>query len=684
MSLSDQREPAVYVSVEDKSYIGPSTETGRVVYAAILTDRGPHNRIVEQTSRTTYQKLFGTPNIQRCSQTHYILDKALQYTGKVLVCRVVPADSYLANVVIDENITTSTITGDYTFSTDLYDADGVAYDDTDITHYLTDFIYGQVTCSVDALDELTVGDWIFSESDTLTEARQIISLTEVSSASGLITLDAPYEGTAGTDNIKLIVPYTATSTASISSSSDITEGGSFIYHFYANGAGAYYNDLSIKCVRNYEMERMYTDDDGNPYYPYVFVDFYVYYNNENGTQTLLEGPWTVSLIRKTPNNEIIRDIYSGAPIYIEDVVNQNSSYIRVISGSGVDDLSDSVLGEHKRLQLMLLLLRENPIGMNGVATGGIDLAEGTDGTGLFDASGNISPNDALLGRVATAYDGSLISVDGTVEMMPEQIYPVYEPDYIVSGGFPANVQYAAAQLAYARQDCHHLADTGLNYSSYLLDIQARQQTVAWNYWTSSLYVQYRQIRDSYTGRQFWISPVYHAIQSHLNTDNVYFLAEPACNIEKGAIGEEIKLAYQTNHTIRGDLQDKELNFTIAETDGVYFSTQFTTWKRFSALKRQHIAKFTSYLYRRIPKELKDVVQRRASQYWLSQAQYRLNNFFLKFLDGSSTDRYACISSYSVNLDFDNTRSELNVYINFSPILSIERINVFLTIPTESA
>jgi len=681
MAIADQREPAVYVSVEDKTYIGPTTEVGRAVYAAILTDRGPNNRIVTETNRAKYKKLFGEPNIMRCSQTHYMLDAALQYTNKVYVCRVTPEDSYLANTIITAEETSSTISGDFTFSTDLYNADGDVYDPLDTELYIGNFNYGLIECSLEDMDLLSVGDWVYLEADTATEARQIISLTEGVSG-GIVALDAPYEGTAGTGNIKLYVPYLASSTASVATPDDITSGGDFVYHFYANGAGTYYNDLVIKCVRNYELERIYTDDDGNPYYPYTFVDLYVYINNAVGTQTLLEGPWTVSLIRKTPNNEIIRTITTGEALYIEDVVNQNSDYIRVASGAGVEDLNNITTGEQKRLQLMLLLLQENPVGMNNIAEGELTFAEGTDGTGLFDASGNIAPNNTLLGRVAQAYSGALTSIDGSVEMMPEFVFPIYEPDYIVSGGYPAYVQYAAAVLANTRLDCHHLADTGSNYNNYLLDLQARQLIVPWNYWTSSLYTQFRQIRDIYTGRQFYMSPVYHAIQTHLNTDNNYFLNEPPCNIEKGAIGEEVKLSYRTDHTIRGDLLDKELNYTIAETDGVYFATQLTTWKRFSALKRQHIAKFTSYLHRQIPKIMKDIVQRKATQFWLGQAQTRINNFFNKFLDGAAIERYACISSYTATIDFDKSRSELNVYVSFVPIYSIERIKVFLTITGE--
>jgi len=761
MATSDIREPAVYIAIDDRSYIGPPTESGRTVFGVILCDKGPDNRVVTVTSQKEYQSLFGTPNIQRCSQTHYMLNKALEFTGKVLVCRVSPANADIANVVIDNTSLTVAVTGSgdsYIFKGGQYNIYGEEYlkslsttgleistgsktltidtglvinvDDSlkiwynnenymigsvdsyndgtgelvvDVDVILgsgtydawtvslsdlleTDFPYGMMYCDVADSAEafLSPGQWIYSDADTASVARQVISVTEATTATAEVLLDAPYAGTIDTeDGIERFTPFSISNTENITTPDNIVDNGDFTFHFYANGSGEYYNNLFIKCTRNYDMERIYTDSDGVPYYPYIFIDFSIYQNNENGTQTFLEGPWTVSLIRRTPNNEVIRDFITGNPSYIEDVININSKLIRVKSGSQIDDLSKTGdAAEKLRMQLMLSLVSEDVVGMTNIGSDGISFAEGSDGTGLYDASGNISPSTVLYGRVANAYSGSLTSIDGTIENLPEYIYPYFNLDYVISGGYPINVQYSAAQLAAIREDCHHLADTGTNFNNYSYDIQARQQMAAWNYWTSSLYVQYRLMNDNYTGRKFWMSPVYHAIQTHLTTDNNYFLGEPPCNMEKGAIGDEIKLAYHTNHTTRGDLLDKELNYTIAEANGVYFPTQFTTWKRFSALKRQHIAKFVSYLKRQIPTILRDVIQRKATQYWLSQAQFRMNSFFLKFLDGASTDRYACINSFTANIEFDKQRSELNIYVTFAPILSIERINVFLTIPTD--
>jgi hypothetical protein len=782
MANSDKREPAVYVNIEDKSYIGPPTETGRVVFGVILCDRGPDNRVVTITSQKEYQSNFGAPDIRKCSQTHYMLNKALEYTGKVLAVRVMPSNATIANTCLTAISTSLSISGgtSYTFTNNLYNQYGDLYfskdsetslvlglgektlttdsglssdlhtgdsikiirqltsdpfkdyltymigtltsydNDTgelviEVTEYegegtydfwsvtLTDefesdYIYGAMTCSLDDMQHLTVGSWVHSAVDNESFSRQIVSLTaEASGVAGggccgddlpvddgdyfcLALLDQIYTGTEGTANACLFTPFATSHVENITSPDNISEIDDFVYHFYANGAGEFYNDLSIKCTRNYEMEKMFTDEEGQPYYPYIFVDFYLYHTDENGTASLVEGPWTVSLVRRTPNGELIRDYQGGLPTFIEDVINTSSIYIRVKAGSQIDDLAMPG-AEDKRLQLMLALVRESVIGTTNIGDDGIIFAEGDSGTGLYDAGGNISVSNLVNGRVANAYSGSLTSHDGTIETLPEAIYPFFEPDYVVTGGFPISSQYAGARLAASREDCFHLADTGMNYNNYMYDIQARQQTAAWNYWTSALYVQYRRMFDDYTGRSFWMSPVYHALEAHLRTDNNYFLAEPPCNIEKGAIGDAVQLAYQTNHTIRGDLFDKELNYTISEANGVYFAIQFTTWKRFSALKRQHIAKFVTYLKRKIPIIMRDIIQRKATQYWLAQAQYRINNFFLKYLDGASTDKYACINSFTAEVEFDTSRSELNVYVTFVPILAIERINVFLTIPT---
>lgn len=194
-----------------------------------------------------------------------------------------------------------------------------------------------------------------------------------------------------------------------------------------------------------------------------------------------------------------------------------------------------------------------------------------------------------------------------------------------------------------------------------------------------LYVQWREITDAYTGQKLWINPCYHAIQQHLIIDANYFLGEPVAGIEKGAIAEPIELAYVCNHTGRGDLQDAEMNFIIVEPDGKYILTQLTTWKRLSILKRAHAAKFICYCRKMIPPLLKDILQRKGTDFWVNQAKTRVDYFLNKFSMTAATEAYKMLTHYNVNVAFDEVASELNVYIELAPIRVIERINVYITV-----
>jgi len=306
----------------------------------------------------------------------------------------------------------------------------------------------------------------------------------------------------------------------------------------------------------------------------MFMDIGVYEAQDNGNYKLIEGPWTVSLIPRYPGDtgQVI-DPTTSQYIFIEDVINDNSNLIRCVA-STKDPVTDEVNvefpsvtklidSEDKRLQVMLMLSTYTPLGTSNIAatTNGISLKNGTDGTGLYNAAGNIQPSTALLGKVGLAFGGQLTEDEKLTELR-EQIYGSILPDYIVAGGFPAEVLYYANELAAWREDCICLADTGAYYNAPDKDIEARKSQVPWNKWTSALYTQYRRISDAYTGRKFWISPVYHAIQAHLYCDATYFLSEPVAGIEKGAIEDPIVLAYKGTHTTRGDLMDVELNCTI--------------------------------------------------------------------------------------------------------------------------
>jgi hypothetical protein len=679
MPVTDRREPAVYVSIEDATYTAPALETGRVGYIVTLCDRGPHNKVVQLNSNAQFYKLFGRPDYRRTTQAHYLADKFLQYSSNLLLVRAMPDDAYLANKEV--KITTTSTKIQYGESVDA------------LFTFTPDSV--SVVCSnLDSFNAVDIGTWIFADGDAVADAGQVVAKT---SGTLTLTLDRGYEGTISTSGIAgySCAPYTEGSVATVSTEADMSAtDATVVYYFYAVGAGTYYNNIKVMGVRNVELEKMYTDSNGAVLYNYLFMDIGIYYINTDGSSTLLDGPWTVSLTRRNALGSTIKDITSGASLYIEDVINNNSNFIKCISSSGVDNLvavgsvTEAQATKH-RLQTMLLLTVSGSVvdsSTGSIAFGGLLFENGTDGTvntgrtlPMYNDSNNLeSDRDYLDGLVALAYRGALTSTDGSIEQLPECVYPWYQPDYIVTGGYSATIQDGGRYLASYRQDCIHLGDTGGVKTAYSTDITARVNDVAWNDWTSMLYVQYRRMFDPFTGERIWMNPVYHALERHLYCDGAYFLAEPVAGIEKGAITDSIELAYRANHTERGDLMDVELNPVIVEPQGKYILTQFTTWKRLSVLKRGHVAKFVAYIRKVIPTLLKDILQRRATQYWIGQAQYRVSNFLGKFVE-SNVERYSILKSFNVSVNFDESASEINVVIDITPIRAIERINVFIIV-----
>lgn len=741
MPVTDRREPAVYVSIEDASYAAPALELGRVGYVATICDCGEHNKILTLTSRDEFHKKLGKPNFRKTSQAHYLIDKFLQYSNKCLVVRVMPDDAYLSNSIIEESSASEKImeaddltealftfisaVNTYVWQKNYSYTIGDIATVPDITNYIyiaetngttgssrpswpvipsTTVVdgtitwrcelnpYNIITCSnLESYDAVAIGTWIFAQDDSPSNAAQVVSKSNVGGY--FLTIDRNYDGTAPIgppcQGFSCDPYYQRSQTDVTSVASFNTLSSTVVWYFYAKGAGSYYNNIRLKGVRNIQMEKMYTDDDGNVLYPYLFMDVGIYYVNDDETETLLEGPWTVSLIRRTKTGSIIRDITSGQVLYIEDVINQSSNFLGIISAEGINQLVNAIDADERRLEVMLILsiTGTTVTSAGNIAFGGLIFENGKDGTvdvartkQMYDVDTGYleTDNDYLMSLVTQAYNGTLTSTDGSVEQIPECVYPWYDIDYILTGGYPAEVQYGGRTLADIRQDCIHLADTGSLITSFQNDITARLEDVDWNNWTSMLYVQYRRIFDTFTGEYLWINPVYHAIERHLYCDAIYFLAEPVAGIEKGAINERIELAYKGNHTQRGDLQDKNLNMVIVEPQGKYILTQLTTCKRLSVLQRGHVAKFVAYIRKEIPKLLKDILQRRATSYWIGQSQYRVSEFLSKFLE-SGVERYSVLKNFTVSVIFDDARNELNVYIDITPIRSIEKINVFIIV-----
>ena len=545
----------------------------------------------------------------------------------------------------------------------------------------------QVT-SLTAFQKVKLKNWVYPAGDHANNdpslIRQVVG-KYIDENKYYLVLDGAFSGISTSSvtgqHLKVYNTFEVIGTSNLRQTNSVSSTDSdTLWTFYATGAGSYYNNLYLVGVRNIQYESLFTDTDGNPLYLYAFMDLYLYEKDEySGTSTLIEGPWTVSLIRTVANGQVVRDINTGYELYIENIINSNSRYIRCVSALGVDQLIWNEDSHIYRLQVMSMFSEEQVYKENTLGENGLRLEKGEDGV-QYDAYGRLDlSNSKVQAIVASTYSAVLPSDDQTIENLTNVIYPWFKFDYIMCGGYSPAIQAAARELADRRNDCLCLADTGYQVRADD-ELVARRIQFSWNTWTAMLYVTFRQIFDMHTGKNIWISPTYHAVERHLYCDSKYWISEPVAGIEKGAISEPIKLAYNSNLTKLEDMMSVELNPTIVEPDGVYILTQFTTWKRLSILKRAHAVKFTHYVQKAMPPLLKDILQRKMTSYWVNLAAQRVKGFMEPFVyDTSASERYASVSWFTVDVIPDEARNELRVILIMRPLRVIESIHVNIII-----
>jgi len=671
----DRRLPGIYIDVEDRSLALETFDTGRVGYVVILSDRGRHNQVVELNSRQDLYNEFGEPDFMKYGQAHYLAEKFLTYSARLFVVRPVLLDPDFSSTTNESEC--MAISNVCVKISDILDPDPI-----DINGMFT-FTKGSNLVSYDSTTDLNldVGTWICL-SDQFDKVFQIVDKDD---ADLNFTIDKVFTDTTIKSNIQKLIIIESENKINIRDTGNFDpQDEGVAWYFYAIGAGEYYNSIFMKAVRNTELEKMYTDDDGNPLYPHMFMDLTIYKTNDDSTISTLEGPYSVSLVDRLPGGQVIRNIFNGEQLYLPYVINRHSKRIQCVESLGAKKLM--TIGSNitypyapdvnNRLMIQTLFSddRYKVFGLKNIGTGGVSFGAGENGN-LFNSNGMLNFNETYQALVSQAYLGELKSVDGTIELISQSIYPLYKFDYILCGGYTADINNAAREMVDVRGDCLLLADSGSIKFSADEDLAARREEVPWNTWNAALYVMYREMFDNNTGKRFYMTPVYHAIERHLYTDGIYWLSEPVAGIEKGAISDAIKLAYKANLTKLGDLIESEMNPVISEPDGIYILTQFSCWKRLSIMKRLHAVKFIHFIKKALPPLLKDILQRKATQYWINQCKVRINSFMNQYLESPTSDKYSTLKSYSTIVNFDDVKSEINAVVSITFIRAIERINV---------
>jgi hypothetical protein len=806
--------PSVRVEINDMSLQLPLADTGRAVFAVILTPQGPHNRVVEINSMPQFQRIFGKPDLRKTSEICYSVYSALRYTSRIFVIRAALLDSdiesenaTLANVTVKYNSPDGSeemLMGKFVFTNELE-----SMSEFDDNTFASKLVFTNKT----GFDQFKVGDYIFSSKDDSTKSQKIVGKApiDIENDRYYLRLENEYQGTSDVDedneNASLVVftnkiednnyddpqnynflitnkfvqnyayiyfkgaetvvgTYTFTNNIHIAIANDLASFNvikeeDWIYpvgvssdfsrqiikkqvneitgvyelvldekykgpttptpvaikdftpfqllttpnlkhedqldvrdydnsfYFTALGVGSYYNSLYLKGVRNIEYENLYmTEDDINPQpiYKYAFLDLMLFKRNDDGTSTMLENYGTVSILNRVNGDEALPVLnqITGREMYLPVVINEMSQFIRCHDSDGAGNyLSGKTPEDEKRRLQFMSLFVDGVIGDSSVrGKEGFFLESGRDGI-QYNSAGRINVHHGKIqGCVLRAYNGTLTSADkgSSIQKIVQEIYPKYVFDYVLSGGYSADIQKAASDLTWSRGSMLLLADTGGYRLNANEDLAARRTQCNWNNWSAALYTQYRKIFSPFEGKRIWVSPVYHAIEKHLKSDRDYWIAEPVAGVLKGIIEEPHELAYEPTHLDLERMIAEGLNPTIVDESrngGNYFIAQQTTWKRFSKLKNQHVVKFLHFVKQNIPPLLKDILFQKATPYWVNMVRKRITSFLSPYTveDG----KYAAITAFDVSVIFDETYNTIYANISMRPIGFIQNIIVPITV-----
>lgn len=435
--------------------------------------------------------------------------------------------------------------------------------------------------------------------------------------------------------------------------------------FIAKARGVGYNDLTLRFTPNAEYPKFWADNNGVELFPNTFLDVAIYEKTNSGTRAI-GTPFTVSLLPYDPEtNGAILDPYSGENIFIKDYFTIRNDFIDCIIEGFEDDLTDVVT----RTAIFNLLIAgdKNTDGSYSLL---IPLKNGHDGS-LVDTRGRIVKS------ISESLQANFINTDETIR---EKLYPKFKPAYIVDYTCSPTVINAITNLVDYLESCLNISSFPIAYT-YQTDIDNRANNFGISSWNSMYYTgQFNKAHtDEESGRVIYMPSSYYALENHLIQDAVNSITEPVANIDKGAIRDKTNLSYAPKSAQIEQLRQKQLNSIIIEPDGTYFIDQLTATKKAGVLSRGHVTKLVQQINRDLPTILKDLLQRKATNWVQSEAYRRVDLYMARWLESPNNVKDSAIKWYNIKIIYDETRLTLNILVNFKVIRSIEKIAVQLMV-----
>lgn len=434
--------------------------------------------------------------------------------------------------------------------------------------------------------------------------------------------------------------------------------------FYGVGRSECYNDFQLKLSKHANPQLWDPDEGVLPEDAVYLLDIYkkVIDDSETvGYRYDIIGTYSVSF---NPNKKDS----SMESMFVEDVINRYSRYIKC-KANKIKCLK-AVKNNCQFDQAFIELQNEDDFDVN-TDTGGMSLEHGD--SQLFNADGSLkmeNGNYILDSLLAKAYSGVLPKTKSGHYVDEVLNADDYYFSVILDGGYSNNVKSAGIySLVSNRKDCVGIIDNGDNYT-YEESLTARKTLNTYNTKYIAMYESYSEIYDKFTGRDIWITPVYHIARIIGYTDRVKEIWEGPAGFENATISNIKQLRFSPRQTQRDQMYLNQINPIVKFNEGYTPFSQLTTQRKASKLQNVNVIRLVLYIQRALSQFCKYYIFKTIDGETFNAISGQINRF-LKTIQNKR-------GLYSFNVNVGSTEYELkakqiHVNVGLKPTVLAEQI-----------
>jgi hypothetical protein len=451
--------------------------------------------------------------------------------------------------------------------------------------------------------------------------------------------------------------------------------------FYGAGRGSYYNQIKIELLK---PEDPYLAQDQKMYYlnvyrrlPNLTVD------SEPGVNATYDYGIVESFMVSFDYTQLDSN---GDSAWIEDVLNNNSKFVRCIANSYNCSLAITAGSDFSVPFVEEVSTSSIDTSGNIVYTVSSSVLpqalDGGDDGGLFE-NGKLSSTicKSLIGKL---FSGTLLKNTGAQSSdSGEALVEILDSDnYYFSVVFcpysDAFVNYSLAKLCQTRGDCVGIIDNGDNrtISSSLTRRTAGDGSLTGNlnYKEVAIYDSYEKIFDQYTAKSMWISPVYAMSSVIPYSDKVSDIWYAPAGPNRASLSDVEELRYNPGTVGQRDqLYLKQINPLVQFSDlGTIVYGQLTSQRRPTALQDLNVVRTVLYIKKALAQYCRFYIfEMNDSDTWA-----RISGNVSSFLTTVKSKRG--LRSFSVDVgatEYELKAKQCHVNVTLVPMKVIEQIHL---------